>query len=32
MPTDIAIVIAAITLAFIVFAGTLAGADHYSHK
>jgi hypothetical protein len=30
MPTDVAIIVAAITLAFLVFAGTLAWADYYS--
>jgi hypothetical protein len=30
MPTDVAIVVAGIVLAFLIFAGSLAWADHYS--
>ena len=32
MPTDVAIVVSAITAAFIFFAGALAWADHYTSK
>jgi hypothetical protein len=32
MPTEIAIIVAAIALAFAIFAGALAWADHYSSK
>lgn len=31
MPTDVAIIVAAIVLAFFGFAGALAWADFYSH-
>lgn len=30
MPTDIAIIVAAIVLGFLVFAGALAWGDHYT--
>lgn len=32
MPTETAVVVAGITLAFLVFALTLAWADHYTNK
>jgi hypothetical protein len=32
MPTETAIVIAGITLAFVIFAATLAWADFYTHN
>jgi len=32
MPTDVAIIISGIVLAFVVFAAALAWADHHSHS
>jgi hypothetical protein len=32
MPTDVAIIVAAILLAFAIFAGTLVWADHYTKR
>lgn len=32
MPTEVALVVAGIVLVFAAFAGTLAWADHYTHK